>query len=316
VVFERLITCGSVSDCIDFVESLSSLLKLRQLEFIRTRLFCSRAFGERQATPQRTCRESIAIHPSPDVRRLILGWVTAYGPFIEDDRYVEADDYFEFEGHDVTDQGLGEASRRVGNGEAAGTYSFTGSNLNFERDPLAVQHGLKEAPIKVVDVGNTWEVEALRVSALEAIGLPSTWQQMVELCRAKYDRLVLPDDILTILNMSPFHPNVSQRVVELLRVLQEYMEHRLSNGAAGPRALEIYQQYFTGERARFSDESESNKISFESEMTFIDPDGKRIFCPWHGKIQTPQFRIHFEWPVPAQQHRLKVLYIGPKITKR
>jgi hypothetical protein len=52
-------------------------------------------------------------------------------------------------------------------------------------------------------------------------------------------------------------------------------------------------------------------------MSFVDPENpaKKFFCPWHGKIQTPQFRIHFEWPIPAHQQRLKVLYIGPKITK-
>ncbi len=26
-----------------------------------------------------------------------------------------------------------------------------------------------------------------------------------------------------------------------------------------------------------------------------------LLCPWHGKIKTPQFRIHFEWPRPAGQ---------------
>lgn len=53
-------------------------------------------------------------------------------------------------------------------------------------------------------------------------------------------------------------------------------------------------------------------------MTFSDPSptGKKLFCPWHGKIKTPQFRIHFEWPRPAGQREIKVVYIGPKITKQ
>ncbi|MFN0043644.1 MAG: hypothetical protein ACKVSF_10595, partial [Alphaproteobacteria bacterium] len=96
------------------------------------------------------------------------------------------------------------------------------------------------------------------------------------------------------------------------------MEDRHPTGAEGPNARELRQQHFVGDRARFSDESARNKVEFSAAMTFVDPDNanRRIFCPWHGKIQTPQFRIHFEWPVPVGQQLLKVLYIGPKITKQ
>jgi hypothetical protein len=96
------------------------------------------------------------------------------------------------------------------------------------------------------------------------------------------------------------------------------MQDRGADGKAGKRSQELYQQFFTGERARFSDESERNKRAFRTQMSFVDPEDvtREIFCPWHGKIQTPQFRIHFEWPVPIDQQRLKVLYIGPKITKQ
>jgi hypothetical protein len=96
------------------------------------------------------------------------------------------------------------------------------------------------------------------------------------------------------------------------------MEDRQIDGEAGPRGRELYRQYFIGDRARFSDESTRNKREFRAEMSFADPESEDrvLFCPWHGKIQTPQFRIHFEWPVPVGQRRLKVLYIGPKLTIR
>jgi len=52
-------------------------------------------------------------------------------------------------------------------------------------------------------------------------------------------------------------------------------------------------------------------------MTFPDPDvqGETLFCSWHGKVKTPQYRIHFSWPVTAASP-VYVVYVGPKITKR
>ncbi len=55
----------------------------------------------------------------------------------------------------------------------------------------------------------------------------------------------------------------------------------------------------------------------KKDMTFTDPEDaqKGLFCSWHGKIKTPQIRIHFEWLRPKGQRSIKVAYIGPKITK-
>jgi hypothetical protein len=51
-------------------------------------------------------------------------------------------------------------------------------------------------------------------------------------------------------------------------------------------------------------------------MTFRHPDtGAKMFCPWHGKVKTPQIRIHFAWADRCGDP-LIVAYIGMKITKR
>lgn len=75
--------------------------------------------------------------------------------------------------------------------------------------------------------------------------------------------------------------------------------------------------HFSGEKAWFTDESEGNKKKFASQMTFVDPlnSSMKIFCPFHGKIKTPQYRIHFPWPMAQDEGVLRIVYIGPKITK-
>ena len=79
----------------------------------------------------------------------------------------------------------------------------------------------------------------------------------------------------------------------------------------------LYQKHFTGDKAWFSDSSTSEKDDFKKELTFPHPAalGETLSCTWHGKVKSPQLRIHFSWPIRAAEP-LYVVYVGPKITKR
>ena len=89
------------------------------------------------------------------------------------------------------------------------------------------------------------------------------------------------------------------------------------HGQRTPEGDRIYQDYFTGDKAWFTDSSESEKHNFKSSLTFLDPENKKehIFCPWHGKINTPKMRIHFSWPI-SHDKPLHMVYIGHKLTKK
>jgi hypothetical protein len=239
------------------------------------------------------------------------------GPFLDDDRQQIEDDYFAFEGHDVTDQGLGEAARRCYFNLEAGCFSFVGGPVDCERNPLTVQHGLDDQPLGYVDVPNVYEIEGLEKSALAALPIPTSWAELLEQCRLRFDRLVFSDGILKQLRGQPFSSYVCERVFALLSVLQQYMDQRLPNGERSLVCHQIVTTHFTGDKAWFTDESDQNKRKFRNEMTFSDPENgtRQLFCPWHGKIKSPQYRIHFDWPAAPEANHIKVLYIGPKITK-
>ena len=188
--------------------------------------------------------------------------------------------------------------------------------LNFERDPLAVQHGLREEPLGNIDVANAWEVDDLEARVLARPTDPSNWADLIDTCR-QLDRLTIPDSVLARLARETFYPVVANRTLKLLSLLQEIMEGRAEDGSLNNTALLLWQTHSRGDKALFSDESDINKERFRQAMTFRDPDDTEstLFCHWHGKINTPPFRIHFQWPVPVGEPRLKVVYIGPKITK-
>jgi hypothetical protein len=200
--------------------------------------------------------------------------------------------------------------------QPASVFSFADGTLaDFRRTPLAV-HREAHAGASEVPVQNLWTMNAL-TEALTAVGeLPKSWGELVASCRASFDRLAVGTHVDEVLNSQPFSLQVARRIYDLLKVLQTLMIEMNAEGKLSDRGKELHQTFFVGEEALFSDESEGNKQKFGREMTFPDPivPGRDITCFWHGKIQSPQFRIHFEWP--ARPPRMKVAYIGPKISKR
>ena len=264
-------------------------------------------------------REVVLSIRDRDFKSAVLVWVDRTGPYVEEDRQDEVEDYFEFSALDVTDTGLGEAARRVKNAEPVSTLSFPGGNVSFSADLLSVDHGLVEERLGRYDVDNTCSVETLKSLALNDGPAINSWQSLVEAARDRFPRLQVPDSVYgnAALAREPFEAAIRDRVLELLSLLNEYMRGRAEDGSEGPVSRNVIDNHFVGERAAFTGESPGNQDAFRTEMTFRDPDHPHgdLFCHWHGKISRRFFRMHFEWPVPAGQRMLKVLYIGPKITK-
>src|ERR1700730_1271903 len=105
-----------------FESLLYQLIESRaRIEGLRRNLRTTRQFTERMVTPGRTVRNIVQQCRDRDFQRSILAWLDRSGPFVDDERIPEVDDYFEYAGMLVTDSGLGEAARRVKNGDHAST---------------------------------------------------------------------------------------------------------------------------------------------------------------------------------------------------
>lgn len=309
---------GQFSTAREFVDEIAALARLKaRFPASGFQLYCTSKLALTKVTREASCSEAILRAAQVDEKRLILSWIAKSGPFLEEDRMHEEDDYFEFEGLDVTDHGLGEAARREKNRDDSGVFSFTGGTINFERTPLVVQHGLPEDPFGHIHIPNVWEVPHLEERIRGISAEPQNWKELLQVCRSRFELLMIPDSVQERIERETFYPVVARRTLVLLQTLHIIVSGRSAQGSLNEKALSLWQQHSQGGKAWFTDESEGNKHKFKNEMTFPDPENpsNRLFCPWHGKIKTPQFRIHFEWPVPPGQSRLKILYIGPKITK-
>lgn len=121
----------------------------------------------------------------------------------------------------------------------------------------------------------------------------------------------------------PFASGAAERLLFIMHLLDRFKACFDEDGQRTLEGHEIYRDFFTGQKGEggrgplFTDSSEKEKKSFKAEMTFKHPtdSSKTLFCPWHGKVQTPPLRVHFSWPVRADEP-LFIVYVGPKITKR
>ena len=115
----------------------------------------------------------------------------------------------------------------------------------------------------------------------------------------------------------PFAKSAADRFVALLNVLDRLAGAFNNEGTRDAEGHRIVSDFFTGDRAWFTDSSESEKRDFRHELTFVSPDNPSspVFCPWHGKVSHLTLRLHFSWPL-AKGKSVHVVYAGPKITKR
>jgi len=249
-------------------------------------------------------------------------WLTRKGPFWEDERNHDPDDYLMCQGEIVTDSAVGEAAWCCMNGIARHLMSFSPSR--WEMSPLLValfddQDTIKEE----VDVQNFWLVSDLE-KFLENAPVPiGSWQRLRDVAASRFPGLLFTETAFKPLAGHPFVHGAAQRLLVLLQILNRFRDCHDEQGRRTKEGHEIYMNFFTGKKggggkgALFKDASDSEQAEFTDEMTFNHPErpGERLFCSWHGATQTPQFRIHFSWPVKAGEP-IYIVYVGPKITRR
>lgn len=308
---------GQFTDRANFESALRSLVVARAKNaLVRQNLRSTRSLPNAFIAPGVDVRRALFEIRDKDLRSATFSWFDKNGPFIEDDLLEEVDNYFEYCDTEVTATGLGEATRRTKAGTSCATYSFVGGAIDYATSPLQVDHGLPEERYGRYDVANLWQPNDLLDQALAALPPARSWQSMLELARQRFPNLEIGDLATNpTLAREPFEASIRDRVLDQLRVLNEYVGGRTDEGAEGPTAREIVENYFTGERAWFTGESSTNQNAFAGEMTFKRMSGESYFAHWHGKVSRRFFRMHFEWPLHQDRKKLEIFYIGPKITK-
>jgi hypothetical protein len=298
-----------------FTEEISKFLQAKDNNVIlNKKISCSRELGQINVVEGITFQEAVLTKIPRILKSQVLRWVTKDGPYWNDARQDNADDYFEFEGEDVTDLGLGECARRIINLNKVTSYSFDGA---FDCKLVDIQHGLPEEPYGNYPIPNIFGIDSLVNAANEEKLVPTTWDEVVVEIKEKFISISFSDDVNQQLSPLPFSLAIYESLCSRFTVLEELLKSRGALGNHTPKTKEIIKNYFSGDKAWFSDESDTNKRSFKDKLTFRNLDtGNNELFPFHGKIKSPQIRIHFNWPIKSGDKYIQIVYIGPKITKK
>ncbi len=252
-----------------------------------------------------------------DQRRAVMVWLNQSGPFWPDARRHGPDDWLEYDGDVVTETVIGEAGFRALHGIACGLVSM--DVFDWRRSPLKVRWVLDDEGIEHRDalVENCWDEETLKRILDEHPCPIMSWEKLDRIARARFDRLVLAGEWLEPLKDHPFSECAAKRFMVLLSILNRFAGAFDAEGRRTPEGHRIQRTYFMGDRALFSNSSETEKHEFQQQLTFPHPEypERTLFCPWHGKVSHGTLRLHFSWPIVANEP-VYVVYAGPKITKR
>jgi hypothetical protein len=305
---------GQFSDVPEFAKALDDLMEMRMLaKRYNHELYCHRNCAQVMVTHNLSLPQVIQ-HIDKNKARVLMGWLGQTGPYWDDNRCHPANEYLECCGKIVTDTAIGECAFLQFSEKKAQLISMQKSSWT---DYLLRVIWYKDENNQLfTDLINHVSSLSLESELQNASPPIKSWAQMSELCLTRFNNLHFASNAFEPLQGKPFMLAAANAIIDLLHVLSRFKGAHQPITGRSEEGQRLYQQYFTGERAWFSDSSLQEKAAFKESMTFPHPNeqNEKLFCTFHGKVQTPQMRIHFSWPVTAE-HPLYIVYVGDKITK-
>lgn len=310
---------GQFSSKESFIDYLRSILKLRrQNPAVKDGLFCSKHLPELKVSGDFTLRDAVIAQRDRDLKIQVLEWLDKKGPFIDDIRqHVENDD-FEIFDKIVTDFGVGESARQKILGNYSALYSLETTEHDMANEQLVVNQIMEDLTVVPHEIANFWDLDTLTLNVESRKRPPSSWNEMLEYITEKYSKLSLSNELIEHLSPHPFSSVICKHVLFYMSVLDNLVGSRNDRGEYTELSQSILNDYFLGDGAKITNESSSNKKDYKDKMTFKDPRNNQvdIFSTWHAKISSCYFRIHFEFPLKAENKTMAICYIGPKLTKK
>ena len=256
-------------------------------------------------------------HLNVNERRAVMGWLTQGGPFWDDLREHGPDDWLECRGKVVTDSAVGEAAYRTLHAVECGLVSVTPSDWNLSPIDVIWQREAEGLDNQSTILENWWDAATLENRLQNAVPPIQSWDDLREVSTNQFENLTVAENCFRWLDGTPFARSPADRIVVLLGILDRLAQAFDTDGRRTPEGHRIYQDYFTGENALFSDSSTTEKNNFRKDLTFRHPNDpkKDLFCPWHGKVRHMTLRLHYWWSGKAGDP-VFVVYAGRKITRQ
>ena len=277
---------------------------------------CSSAILNRQPIWQVNMRKVLNRIPESQ-RRAVMNWLTREGPFWNARRMHPESEWFECGESVVTDTGIGEAAFRKTRGIATGVLSFSPSDWQYSPIQFLWRRSENESDTVSGSVENWCNASDLELALRQVAPRIRSWKKLQDIAILRYSKLTFSETCFDGLIGVPFVKRSADQILSLLDVLDRLATGFDHHGRWTVEARKTYQDYFTGDRAWFSDSSDTEKRKFRRALTFRDPTdpNSEVICGWHGKERHSMLRLHFSWPI-RQSIPVSIVYVGPKLTKK
>jgi len=278
---------------------------------------CQRTFFHvREAMPGVAVWEAVLKLTDPDIQQYLRLWFEKAGPFWDGQGRHEPNEYLECCDDVVTDTAVGEAAFRLMHGVRSGLVSIFPSAWNFTPVEVIWRREAEGDASWVVRVQNWWCAAALE-DALQEIPPLRTWDGFRKAAIDNFGQLEFSESCFASLAGKTFYQAAAKRFWERLDILNRLSGAFGEDGVRTKEGHQMYQMHFTGDKAWFSDSSDTEKRRFREALTFPHPveGAGSLFCPWHGKVSYLHLRLHFSG-IPKAGEPVYVVYVGPKLTKR
>ena len=308
---------GQFYDIPSFRSALARLMSMRKIaQRFDREVYCHHKLFEASPMPGMPLQQAVQ-RLNKDQLRSVMSWFTRTGPFWDELREHGRDDYLECRGDVVTDSAVGEAAYRTLHRVECDLVSATPTKWNFSPVEVTWRREAEGLDDKTATLQNWWDAAKLEARLQGAEPPIQSWDDLRKVSMRRFNGLTFAGDCFEPLAAVPFVRSTAARFLVLLDILDRFTRAFDTNGGRMPEGQQIYQDYFTGDKALFSDSSDSEKHEFRNELTFTHPDDpvKSLFCTWHGKERHRTCRLHFSWPIQSGEP-VYVVYAGPKITKR
>ena len=280
-------------------------------------VYCHRALVDAEPVPGLRMQQVVQ-RLANNERRALMSWLTRGGPFWDDLRRHDANEWLECRGEIVTDTAVGESAYRALRGVECALISATPSDWDFSPVEVIWNREAEGLDNQNAALENWRDAAALEERLQHAAPPMRSWDDLGDFSKIRFSRLTFTVLCFDPLAGVPFAKSAADRILELLSILDRFANAFDAGGSRTPEGSRIYQDYFTGgENALFSDSSDPEKRKFRTKLTFPHPNepGGSLFCTWHGKVRHMTLRLHFSWPIRAGEP-VYVVYAGPKLTKQ
>jgi len=229
-------------------------------------------------------REAVQTLCDKEQTHQVLGTIDKSVPSLPEDSAIPGGCRFLYEGAPISTTGLSECAYWIFMGEDGRAYSLSGSS--FSRTPLPVTLEA-ERERHCLSINNFHSLESLESFLAEQTPPPATWDGLLALA-GRLEYVYFEPYVSKALQKETFSAPIADAVHRRLKALND-----MAGSASEEAFRELERKYCHGDRAWFSDESETRIHQLRNKLTF-NVQGESVLCSYHGKVSIGSFRIHLD----------------------